>query len=428
MQIKDGDYVEQTEREYFEYLENRLKETKPEASTQEDTIINGLLDGFSQTLSDLTESNIGEVYSAGYVLDASGRQLTKRAQELGYIRQEPVKATGFVEFSRENSATTDYTIPEGTVVETEDVEPIQFETSEEVILSQGTTNVQANITTLEGGVSGNVGSNTIVSMPSPPTGIASVTNPEPTGDPTVTDTDGNSLVNGQDRETDIELQNRVLLQDGSPESASSDDLEATISSIDDVIDTTAVVNAKNSTNKSLPAYSTEVVVQGGTVSEIVSTLFETMSMIDFRRLQAGNYGTEVTDTVQDRFTEETVTGRFSRPTIRDPDITIDIIVTDEFAGSDAAKDSIIEYTGGIDTGGTEFVGLTLGEDLYTERVRTAVTSVEGVRGTTAVTIDSDGDGTDDTSTDSDGLDVLTAAKTEVFFIQDSNVTINTTQA
>ena len=60
MQIKDGDYVEQTEREYFEYLENRLKETKPEASTQEDTIINGLLDGFSQTLSDLTESNINE--------------------------------------------------------------------------------------------------------------------------------------------------------------------------------------------------------------------------------------------------------------------------------------------------------------------------------------------------------------------------------
>ncbi len=431
MQIKDGEYVPQTQDEFFEIAAVALLDQKPNASVNEDTVVDGLIEGFSTTLANTTEQNLKEVYQAAYILDASGRQLTKRAEELGFFRKDAVKATGVVKFSRNQTATQDYTIPEGTVVETLAEDPVQFETREEVILSSGTRTVKANIQALEGGTSGNVGANTIEAMPSPPTGVGSVTNPNPTGDPAYNDTDGNTLLVGADEEDDEELQNRVLRQDGSPGSASSDDISTALSNIDSVIDATAIVNNTDTDNTGsggLPPYSTEVVVQGGDKEDIVETLFDVMSLIDFRRLYAGAHGTEVTDTVYDSFIETNVTGRFSRPTTRDPTITVDIVVTDDFVGKDTVTNTIIEYTGGTDTDGNEYVGLTLGEDLYVDKIENAVTNVEGVRGKQNVKVDTDSDGTDDTSTDSNGLAYLPIAKNEVVYLQSNDVVVNTTQA
>ena len=424
MQINDGEYVEQTDEEYFQYLERRLTAVKPDAATEADTIINGLLDGFSTTLAGTFEQNLSEVYQAGYVVDADGEELTKRANELGFTRKDAVKATGVVEFSRNQEATTDYTIDSGTVVETLTDDPIQFETTEDVTLAQGTTSVTATIQALEGGTDGNVGANTIEAMPSPPTGVGEVTNPEAIGDPSQTDTDGDPLLVGQDQEGDRELRNRILRQDGSPQSASSDDIEATLLNQDSVIDVTAKVNAKSDDNTGsggLPPYSTEVVVQGGTDSEIVETLFDTMSHIDFRRLHAGVYGTEVTYTVYDSFIEQDVTGRFSRPSVIDPQLDVDIVVTDNYSGNEAVKDELIKYTGG-----TEFVGLTLGEDVYIEQLRNSITDVDGVRGISDLVVDTNDDGTDDRTTDSDGLDILGVAQTEVVYVQPDDITVTTT--
>jgi hypothetical protein len=428
MQIRDGDYQERDQDTFGEITALELLQRNPDASLNDDTIINGLNEAFATTLADTVEPSFSELYDAAYIVDASGRQLTKRAEELGFIRQDAVKATGVVEFSRNQAATTDYTIPQGTVVETLAESPVQFETAEDVTLTQGSTSVNATVRAIEGGTSGNVGANTIEAMPSPPTGIGSVTNPNPTGDPSYTDTNGNTLLIGQDREDDEELRNRVLRQDGSPGSASSDDITTAISNINSVIDAVAIVNDTGSTTDGLDPYSTEVVVQGGTVSEIIATLFETTTPIGFRRLQAGNFGTGKTDTVYDPFTESDVTGRFSRPTIRDPSTIVDIVVTDDFVGSNRVVDAIIQYTGGVDTDGDEYVGLPLGEDPYVEELRNAITDVEGVRGVTDIILDTNGDGNDDTTTDANGLRTLDIAKNEVLYLQTNDVTINTTQA
>ena len=431
MQIKDGEYVPQSEDDFFEIAALELLEQKPNASVNEDTVVNGLIEGFSRTLADTTEQNLQSVYDAGFILNASGKELTKRAEELGFFRKDAVKATGVVEFSRNQTATQDYTIPQGTVVETLSEDPVQFETTEEVTLSSGTRTVKANVQAVDGGTDGNVGANTIEAMPSPPTGVGSVSNPNPTGDPAYTDTDGNTLLVGQDEEDDQELQNRVLREDGSPGSASSDDISTALTNIDSVIDATAVVNNTDTDNTGsggLPPYSTEIVVQGGTTEEIIETLFGVMTPIDFRRLHAGVNGTEVTDTVYDTFLESTVTGRISRPTTVDPTITVDVVVTDDFVGTDSVKNAIIEYTGGIDTDSNEYVGLTLGEDLYVDKIENAITSVDGVRGKQNVQIDQTGDGTDDTTTDGNGLSVLSVAKTEVVYLQSNDVVVNTTQA
>jgi len=431
MQIKDGEYVPQSEEDFFEIAALELLEQKPNASVNEDTVVNGIIEGFSRTLADTTEQNLQQVYDAGFILNASGNELTKRAEELGYFRKDPVKATGVVEFSRNQVATQDYPIDQGTVVETLAEDPIQFETTEDVTLTQGSSSVKVNVQALEGGTDGNVGANTVRAMPSPPTGVGSVTNPNPIGDPAYSDVDGNTLLVGQDREDDEELQNRVLREDGSPGSASSEDIATALSNIDSVIDATAVVNntaTDNTGSGGLPPYTTEIVVQGGPTEKIIETLFGVMTPIDFRRLYAGVNGTEVTDTVYDSFIESTVTGRISRPTTVDPTITVDVVVTEDFVGTDSVKNAIIEYTGGIDTDSNEYVGLTLGEDLYVDKIENAITSVEGVRGKQNVKIDENGDGTDDTTTDANGLSVLLIEKTEVVYLQSNDVVVNTTQA
>jgi len=130
--------------------------------------------------------------------------------------------------------------------------------------------------------------------------------------------------------------------------------------------------------------------------------------------------------VYDSFRDTAVTVQFSRPTVVAPTITIDCVVTDDFVGGDPIRDAVIEYTGGVDATDTEIVGLELGDNLYTDRVRTAVTSVTGVRGTTNITIDKTGDGTDDTTVDSDGLQRLVVSKTELVFLSSADIQLNVT--
>jgi len=68
----------------------------------------------------------------------------------------------------------------------------------------------ADIRAVEGGVEGNVGSNALESIPSPPLGVQTATNPYPTGDQTYFDTSGSLFRVGQDEETDRELRERAL--------------------------------------------------------------------------------------------------------------------------------------------------------------------------------------------------------------------------
>ena len=429
MPVDGESYTPTAQQTFKETVADAVKDAKPEAVFSSDTIINAIAEGFTETLADTTEQNIQSVFDTGYIENASGRQLSKRARELGFIRQDPVTATGVVEFSRNQPATQDYQIDAGTLVETAGENPIQYETTESVTLTAGTTSVRATVVSRRGGTDVNVGQDSLTVLPAPPAGIGTVTNPEPIGDPTLTDTNGDSLRRGQPRETDTELRNRVLREDGSAPSASAEDIETAISNTPGVVSATAVTNATatdNSGSGGLPPFASEVVVQGGNSDLIANTLFTTMSIVDLQRLQAGTFGSAVTQSVYDSFRDTAVTVQFSRPTVVAPTITIDCVVTDDFVGGDPIRDAVIEYTGGVDATDTEIVGLELGDNLYTDRVRTAVTSVTGVRGTTNITIDKTGDGTDDTTIDSDGLQRLVVSKTELVFLSSADIQLNVT--
>ncbi|MFC7165854.1 baseplate J/gp47 family protein [Halospeciosus flavus] len=145
--------------------------------------------------------DLAAILDASQIANASGAALDKVVEQIGVSRKPAQRATGQARFQREEAASTDYTIPVGTVVQTGGYEPIEFETTVQATLPAGQTHVDVNIRALEGGSDSNLGPNTITRMKTPVTGINGVTNH--------VETDG-----GKNRETDPELRERAKTELG----------------------------------------------------------------------------------------------------------------------------------------------------------------------------------------------------------------------
>jgi len=397
-------------------------DTYPQAET---TLLYAILQSVSQTQATKQE-DIEFVYNSAYVEDATGTELTKKARNLGVLRRGAVRATGVVTFQRDSAAQSDYTIPSGTIVETVTDTPIQYETTETVTLQSGNSAVDANVRAIDGGSDGNVASGAIQSMPSKPTGIDSVTNSSPTGDPTLTDTDGTPLVPGQDREDDEELRERVLNTDATQEGPDPAGLELAIQRTDGVISASVKTNQTNSTVNGIDPYHSEIIVYGGDVIDIANTLYETMTGSSLLRLQGGINGTKESYTFTTGLIEQDVTVPITRPTPLNFDITIDVVHNDGYVSDAAVADAIVNYIGGTRSDDTTTVGRVSGENILINEAENVVEDVNGVEYANITFIDKDGDDTDDSTTDSDGVPVVTVTDSEVARLDADNVTVNTT--
>lgn len=117
------------------------------------------------------------------------------------VRDPGSLATGTVTFQVTSDSAR---IPEGTVVTTEpdaDGDAIRFETTEEVTPAANASSVDADVEAIERGTAGNVGSGSIVNIPSPP--------PQVSGDPPVSNS--SATTGGESRETNAELRQRTKL-------------------------------------------------------------------------------------------------------------------------------------------------------------------------------------------------------------------------
>lgn len=126
---------------------------------------------------------------------AEGEYLDKHAQLRGLERRAAVAAEGSIRFQTDSAAQADLTIPAGTVCMTAGL--IRFETTREVTLQAGQTQVDAPAAALEPGAAGNVAAGAIRAMAVAPVGISRCTNPE-------------GFSGGLDQESDEELRERVL--------------------------------------------------------------------------------------------------------------------------------------------------------------------------------------------------------------------------
>lgn len=290
--------------------------------------------------------------------------------------------------------------------------------------------VSANIRAAEGGIRGNVGANTIQTLPSPPSGVQDTRNLYPVGDPNYLDTDGLNFNNGTERESDDELRERAKDAVTEGGKATFDALVSTL--VNDVEDVSSVTLYENKTSDDntgsggLPPHSFEAVVYGGDSLEIARALFETKCVTS--RDYAGVNGTEVTETVVAESNGQEFTVRFSRPTAVNIDMTLDLIVNDKYIGDDALRDRIVNYVGGTTTENTTVEGLGVSENVIIDQVQDLIT---GPNDTGVVALDYSVDGSPIEATPSittvDGVRVIEVGQNEVAQADGTNgsITINT---
>ena len=413
---RDADEIRQTG-------ESVLQSLLDDPATSEFDILGAMLSAYAETIAENQEPTLEEIAGAAFLTTASGTALDLKALEYGIERRPATPATGVVEFSRSSDAPEDFVVPAGTTVQTRDGS-IAFQTTEQVTLAQGTQSVQATVEATTGGSETNLPANKLVVMPSPPTGIESVTNPVPTGDDAATDTNGNSLRPGQDRETDEELRERVLSSRSIGGAATIGSIETALLDLDGTQTVTVFTNATESTDENgLPPYSSEVVVSGGNSAEIAETLRDTVAVTELFRLQSGVIANGVTESVYVSALNQTVDVGFSRPT--EVSLTVDVSVqTDNFAGADVVADRIVEYVGGTRTDGSVVSGVGAGENVLINRLNSQIVSEEtGVVGIGSLTVDATGDGSDDRTTDANGVEIISIGAAKQAAVDASNITV-----
>jgi len=427
MPIVDGQYVTETVSDYYEELTTTADNKFGKRNYVEGSVLDVLFETDAEVTISNQEESLQEVYQQTSLVTATGASLTRKAREVGAIRQDAVKATGVVQFSRDTQPSSDVVIPSGTVVTTESSNPTRFETTESTTITTTETSTKANVRALTGGADGNLGPDTLTVLPSPPSGVEDVTNPNPTGDPDYTNTNGETLQTGRNEEDDDNLRQRALSNPSFGGNGTAEAVELTLLNQPDLISVTVNTNQTANTVDGLDPYSTEVVVQGGDITDIAEYLYGSMSLTTFLRLQGGVNGTKATTSYMIPTIQESVTVPITRPDELSIETTVDIVVTDAYEGDDAVTDAIISYVGGTDSGGARVIGLGLGENVIIAQLENVVEDVRGVVAVTNSTHDSDGDGTDDTTTDSDGVTVISVGDSEVPTVNGSAVTINTTQ-
>jgi uncharacterized phage protein gp47/JayE len=320
------------------------------------------------------QEDIGLVLQSAQIDNAENEQLDLLTALIGITRQSATHATGSVTFSRSEIAGKDYTIPSGTTVQTDSNEATKYETQETVVLAEGTTSIDAQIESLDDGVDTNTASNTVTIVPSPPAGVESVTNPA-------------EITGGTDEEIDSSLRSRAKEELSTGSRASAPALIYGAKALDGVKSVSIFINDSNQDNTAsggLPDHSFELVVLGGNKQDIGQMILETKAAGDTS--YAGANGNEVT--VDSELPNgQTHPISYSQPNGVTIYIDADMKVTDEYAGDNAIRDSIVEYIGGITTGGNQNVGnILVGDDVLYGRVEYAIRDVDGVYDINSLTV------------------------------------------
>jgi uncharacterized phage protein gp47/JayE len=406
MTLKNGRYDAQTEGEILDAMLADAKEYFGEDLN--DTSLNIIRTFYRPIAGRLAEAqaDIGLVLNSSQIDYAEGQALDLLTALIGITRDEADKASGTVKFSRDTAASTDYTIPTGTVVQTDSLDPVKFETTETVTLASGSTSVRASAEAVEAGPQANVGANTLVVMPDPPTGVEDATNPS--------ETQG-----GHRRETDDELRQRAKNELAQGSRASAPALVNSVQRIEGVTSVSIFVNDTNNDNTGsggLPDHAFELVIAGGNKQTIGQTILETKAAGDTSYGGANGTGVTVTSDLPNGQTHDV---KFSRPTNVQIYVDVSVEKTDEFAGTDAVKNAIVDYIGGIRTSGNEATGLGVGEDVIYTEIMAQVQTVEGIHDVPTLEVGTTADPTGTSNVAIADSDVATSDGT------DSSLTIST---
>lgn len=387
-----------------EYWGNDLKD-------REEAIIRTFYEPIAERFA-VSQRDIASVLSSAQIDHAEGAGLDLLTALIGVRRRIAMTATGTATFQHKEDGTVaprDYTISEGTLIQTESDTPVRFETTETAILKEGNATVDVPVEAVESGVRGNVGANTLVVMPNPPMGVRAVTNPSSTS-------------GGRDEEGDESLRSRAKESLGTGSRASAPALINSARALDGVKGVSIFINDSSNdetANGGLPDHSFELVVQDGNSQDIADMILETKAAGD--NAYAGVNGTPhtVSANLPNGQTHEV---SYSTPTQIKIYVDIDLKVTDEYAGDDKIKNSIIRYIGGLLASANDEAGeLGVGQDVLYGRVEYAVRDVQGVYDINSLSIGTSVDPTGESDIPIDNSEIATGDGT------DSSISIATTE-
>lgn len=274
-----------------------------------------------------------------------------------------------------------------------------------------------NIREMDGGTQGNVGSNTLIVLPTVPSGVEDVFNPHPAGDSRFVDIEGDTYIVGRERESDDELRERTRNTVGQAGSATIDSIASNIRNVEGVESVKVFENKEDTTDiDGRPAHSFEPVVLGGNEQDILEAIYDKKAATAHDT--GGHVGTLVDGTVTSEITEQQYTISFSRPSGVNVEFTADIVVDDTYIGNEALRNKVVEYVGGTRSDGTTVVGLVTGEDVKIDQLRDAIVNDStGVVGISSLSV------TPATTTDANGLEIISVGDNEVATADASNASL-----
>lgn len=135
MTMKDGRFEEDTKAEILDAMIADAKEYFGEdLNDAQYNVIREFYDPIAERLA-VAQGDIGLVLDSSQIDHASEEALDLLTALIGIRRDEATPATGTAEFTRSTPADNDYTVPEGTVAQTDSQTPVMFETTAAAIIS-----------------------------------------------------------------------------------------------------------------------------------------------------------------------------------------------------------------------------------------------------------------------------------------------------
>jgi hypothetical protein len=362
-----------------------------------------LYEPFAGRLSEL-EQQLQNVLQSLQITEATKEELDILGERYGIKRKQPERASGKVTMSRNSDSPKDYLIQQGTIVQTNSVDPLRFQTTESKKLQAGTKEVTVSIEAIENGTDYNVVSGNITELPVKPNGIKSVTNKAP-------------ITGGKDEETDTSYRQRILTTLRNAESASGWNIYKELTSMD-FINNVLFVDKKSATptpNLSDGDFEITIDSKPGYENKIAQLIFENSPMGSnpvggFRGQK--QIGTATLPNGQ-QFEIE-----YSKPTRKE--IHIDVkIETSEPIPNKRVISNIVDYIGGLKTDDSEVSGkLQMGRDVVYGNVDFHIRKLDEVVDIVELTI---GTGSNPTQTSS-----INISKSEVATIKASDINVITT--
>lgn len=358
----------------------------------------------------LSESqvDIAEVLKATQIKNANGKALDLLVEQIGIKRKPATFSTGIANFSRSSAATVDYTIPAGSIIQTNSTEPVQFKTTNTATLLAGQVSVSVPIKAVLSGADSNIGSNTLTEMTEPPVGIESVVN--------LSETSG-----GSNEETDDELRSRAVKEIGNGSRSSATALVRGMNRVPGVQSVSIFINDTPDTDtEGRPPYSFELVVEGGDPQDVADKILELKAAGDttiggISGVPMSHYGNLPNG--------QSHLVNWSKPSPVQIYIDATVTTTKDYSGNDDVKDSIVNYVGGIFTSGNRSTSESLsgGENVLIGEIEFAIRQVPGVYDVENLQI-----GTTASPTATDNI-VISSQEVATANGVDGSLTINDTQ-